>query len=258
MPKISELTGAAALTGTETVAGVQGGGSVKITTQDIADLASGSGLSNVVEDTTPQLGGDLDVNGNSITSSFGELDITVSTITLKSLVNNGTVRLQGADGGTVGGSVVFETGNGTSIGGAVTFDLGADLTDSSNDGYVQLRPAGLYSPELRFLERPLSGTQYIAIKGKDILGASRTWTLPNDDPSTADGEFLTTDSSGVWSFSDVPGVDLGEYTVAGLPSASSNANGWALATDASGGRTIVRSDGTNWKVVAVEGATVTT
>lgn len=54
------------------------------------------------------------------------------------------------------------------------------------------------------------------------------------------------------------GVDLGEFTVAGLPTASSNANAWALATDASGGRTVVRSDGTNWKVIAVEGATVTT
>ncbi|KKK52706.1 hypothetical protein LCGC14_3102220, partial [marine sediment metagenome] len=54
------------------------------------------------------------------------------------------------------------------------------------------------------------------------------------------------------------GFDLGEFTVAGLPTASSNANGWALATDAGGGRTVVRSDGTDWKVVVVEGATVTT
>lgn len=50
--------------------------------------------------------------------------------------------------------------------------------------------------------------------------------------------------------------DLGEYTVAGLPAAASYANAYALATDASGGRTVVRSDGTNWKVIAVEGATV--
>ena len=31
--------------------------------------AGGGGISNVVEDTTPQLGGDLDVNGNTITSA---------------------------------------------------------------------------------------------------------------------------------------------------------------------------------------------
>ena len=52
------------------------------------------------------------------------------------------------------------------------------------------------------------------------------------------------------------GQDLGEFTVAGLPAAASNANHYALATDASGGRTIVRSNGTVWKVVVVEGATV--
>ena len=30
------------------------------------EAASGGGISNVVEDTTPQLGGDLDLNGNQI------------------------------------------------------------------------------------------------------------------------------------------------------------------------------------------------
>ena len=52
-------------------------------------------------------------------------------------------------------------------------------------------------------------------------------------------------------------TDLGEFTVGTLPAASSNPGAWALATNASGGRTVVRSDGTNWKVIAVEGATVT-
>lgn len=51
--------------------------------------------------------------------------------------------------------------------------------------------------------------------------------------------------------------DMGEYTVAGLPAAVNNPNAYALATNASGGRTVVRSNGTAWKIVAVEGATVT-
>ena len=39
--------------------------------------AGGGGISNVVEDTTPQLGGDLDVNGKSIVSaSDGDIAIT--------------------------------------------------------------------------------------------------------------------------------------------------------------------------------------
>lgn len=50
--------------------------------------------------------------------------------------------------------------------------------------------------------------------------------------------------------------DLGEYTLATLPTAAIYPNTYALVTDAAGGRTIVRSDGTNWKIVTVEGATV--
>lgn len=50
--------------------------------------------------------------------------------------------------------------------------------------------------------------------------------------------------------------NLGEYLLATIPSAATNVNAFALVTNAIGGRTIVRSDGTNWKIVAVEGATV--
>jgi hypothetical protein len=56
---------------------------------------------------------------------------------------------------------------------------------------------------------------------------------------------------------DASVTDLGEFVIASLPAAGTNANSYALATDASGGRTVVRSDGTNWKVIALEGATVT-
>jgi len=41
------------------------------------EVGSGSGLENVVEDLTPQLGGDLDVNGQSIVStSNGDIQFT--------------------------------------------------------------------------------------------------------------------------------------------------------------------------------------
>jgi len=43
-------------------------------------VAQSAGLSNLVEDTTPQLGGDLDVNGNSIvTTSAGNIEIAPDT-----------------------------------------------------------------------------------------------------------------------------------------------------------------------------------
>ena len=53
-----------------------------------AQVVSGSGISNVVQDTTPQLGGDLDVNGNAIVSvSNGNIALTPN--------GSGLVRLDG-------------------------------------------------------------------------------------------------------------------------------------------------------------------
>jgi len=53
----------------------------------VADsVGTGGGISNVVEDTTPQLGGDLDVNGNSIQYTF-------------SVTNNGTSDYTFSDAG---------------------------------------------------------------------------------------------------------------------------------------------------------------
>jgi len=83
-----------------------GGGLKKISRSAVVSgLASSSALSNVVEDTTPQLGGDLDVNGNGLVSTSnaniaitpngsgvvrldGNVDITSGLIDLK---NSGSV-----------------------------------------------------------------------------------------------------------------------------------------------------------------------
>lgn len=58
----------------------------------------GGGISNVVEDTTPQLGGDLDMNGNQITSPDGtdQIDIPNGTI---SLLTNNSSRIDITDSG---------------------------------------------------------------------------------------------------------------------------------------------------------------
>ena len=55
-----------------------GGGLKKVTRATLtAGILSGSEISNVVEDTTPQLGGDLDVNGNALVStSNGNIALT--------------------------------------------------------------------------------------------------------------------------------------------------------------------------------------
>ena len=66
---------------------IRAGGSI-VTIGDVA--AASAGISNIVEDTTPQLGGNLDLNGNNITGTgninitgtfTGTLDSTVTTTT---------------------------------------------------------------------------------------------------------------------------------------------------------------------------------
>lgn len=58
---------------------------LSITESQISDL--GTYLENVVEDTTPQLGGDLDINGNSIVS-VGAVDVNISPAVGRSVLVN--------------------------------------------------------------------------------------------------------------------------------------------------------------------------
>lgn len=146
-------------------------------------------------------------------------------------------------GNGFGGIVEINGGDGNYAGGDIELTPGNDTTDGSLPGTVKIVGAhSSVTAELRFQEASTNGTEYTALKAEDSITSSALWTLPSAQNSSG----------------DPLGIDLGEYTVAGLPSASAYPNCWALATNASGGRTIVRSDGTNWKVVAVEGATVTT
>ena len=64
---------------------------------NILTLAIGTGIANVVEDTTPQLGGNLDVNGNNIVStSNGAINIVPN--------GSGVVSIQGSMNPSVSGT----------------------------------------------------------------------------------------------------------------------------------------------------------
>ena len=80
------------------------------TDYDWIDL-SASGLTNVVEDTTPQLGGDLDLNGNDITGT-GNIDVDTITGTEIIGLHNGPMVFDAIARGTaiVKGQVVYISG----------------------------------------------------------------------------------------------------------------------------------------------------
>ena len=132
----------------------------KITVSSLS--SSLSGLSDVVGDTTPQLGGDLDVNGNDIVStSNGNIDILPN--------GTGVVNLDG-DGSTGGvsisdGLVDIRTGTGTRS--QVKF-----YCESSNAHAQTVQPQPHSAAVTNTLTLPAGGNQ-------EIVGTTATQTLTN-------------------------------------------------------------------------------
>lgn len=129
----------------------------------VANLVSAAGgLTDVVADTTPQLGGDLDVNGNDIVStSNGNIDILPN--------GTGVVNLDG-DGSSGGvsvsdGLVDIRTGTGTRS--QVKF-----YCESSNAHAQTLQPQPHSAGVTNTLTLPAGGNQ-------EIVGTTATQTLTN-------------------------------------------------------------------------------
>ena len=131
-------------------------GSGVLSFQSVSQL-SGSGIQNVVEDTTPQLGGNLDVNGKDIIStSNGDIEFTP----------NGT------------GAVVFKGVSSNGGNGAGRFKLNCEVNSHG-----------------------------ITIQGPPhSAGANYTLTLPNTDGNA--NQVLKTNGSGVLDWVDQASVGL--------------------------------------------------
>ena len=103
------------------------------TNPDIKTLAIGTGIANVVEDTSPQLGGDLDVNGNDIVSTSnadidiipngtGDVNLGADTVQIGDNNADATLTTQGTgdltlntNGGTNSGAIVIQDGANNNI-----------------------------------------------------------------------------------------------------------------------------------------------
>ena len=122
-----------------------GGGLKKIARSTlVSGLATSSALTNVVEDSTPQLGGDLDVNGNDIVS-----------------VSNGNISLL-----PNGSGVVHVDGNGSS--GGVTI----------SDGSIDIRTGTGSIAQMRFFCESSNAHAQTLKAQPHSAGSSSTLTLP--------------------------------------------------------------------------------
>ena len=177
--------------------------------------------------------------GNVRMASGTKLDMRGQDIT--STLGTGYITMRGGTNGTGGNAAILggpgTTGNGGNAdlqGGDTSFASGqggwcnvlaGDSTNNFIGGSVSIQPGygGLGDGTVRFtstanhsdstrveFHEQGGGGNYVALRAPASLSANRTWRLPEDSAATAAGKFLTTDSSGNWSFDSpiAPGENL--------------------------------------------------
>ena len=210
-----------------------GSGTLSFQTLNVTS-ATGNELENVVEDTTPQLGGNLDVNGNTITSNTGG-DVVIQpdgtgSIILKSddikmvspaQIVAGQIKLGEAPlGGTnfvslkapllLNSDVTFTLPSAdgsanqilkTNGAGTLSFADGFSPTNGTVRGVTNVKDAGATRGQIAFFDN--AEDNFITLKAPDVLTSNTAFVLPED--GNAD-QVLKTDGSGNLSFSTVSSI----------------------------------------------------
>ena len=181
---------------------------------------------DIVDDTTPQLGGNLDVQTNEITTSTtnGNVKLTpngTGAIEVKGAGgNDGTLQLNSSQNShgvkikspahSAGASYTLTLPNGVSAGRPLITDANGNLSWANN--FVTTNGASftgsigafggieLGSNDTIKFDSDDTDTNHISFKGPTSLSSTVTYTLPEDGTN---GQFLKTNGSGVLSFADV-------------------------------------------------------
>ena len=177
-----------------------------------------SGLSNIVEDTTPQLGGNLDLNSKNITGT-GNVNIT-GVITATSF--SGTVpssSLSGALPALDGSALTGITASGS---GVVVQEEGSNVGTAATINFVGSGVTATFTGGVATVTISSSGGAGISDGDKGDITVSNsgaTWTIDNDTITNAK---MADDAIG-----------LAELSATGTPSASNylrGDNSWATIT----------------------------
>ena len=173
---------------------------------------NGAGLSNVVDDTTPQLGGMLDVNGNAI--GDGTLELLTFTEDA-SAVNHVNIENEA----TGSGPIIAAAGDDTDV--DLNIDgKGTGLVNVS--GQALAVDYGTTGPgAIRLLEDGDNGSNYIGFAAPAALTGDTTFTLPDGDGSAE--QILETNGSGTLSWV-TPAAGGGDFTLIATGSASASAS----------------------------------
>jgi hypothetical protein len=153
-----------------------------VTNPDIADTGFGSGISAVVDDTTPQLGGNLDVNGNDIVSAggadidiipdgVGDVNLGADTVQVGDNNANATITTQGT------GDLILNTNNGTNAG-TLTMEDGVD-------GNINIAPNGAGILQGGGAAIKIAGLETIFVPAQAMFGTETNGAEANAVETTA-------------------------------------------------------------------------
>jgi len=259
-----QTTGTLSINGAYTFPTTDGNSAQVLTTDGSGSLSfasvgslAGAGIQNVSDDTSPQLGGNLDLNSNNITGT-GNIS-TTGTISLTNTTTDDTLLLTTTeDSSTAAPVLTFKRNSGSPadadyigqlkfkgendadqevIYAKITGKI-SDASDTTEDGLIEfaLRKAGANNIGAR-----LTSTELKLINGTGLEVAGLTYP-------TADGsadQVLTTNGSGTLSFADAASSAATPYqytATAGQTSfTGSDDNGNTLAYTA--GKTLVYQNG---------------
>jgi hypothetical protein len=183
--------------GTDDVKIAQGTG-ITVTRTDANTITLAStvtaGISNLVEDTTPQLGGALDAQTNNFTNVG-----TINTHTIPG--GTGTIALTSdiIDTQIVGGTDITVTQPDSSGAFTVAFSGSAGIASLANDTTPQL--GGSLDVNGNAIVSTSNANINLNPDGSGKVRINNTYTLPNADGSN--GQALTTDGAGTLSFTTI-------------------------------------------------------
>lgn len=203
------------------------------------EASAGGGLADVVDDTTPQLGGNLDVNGNKIVSvSNGNIDIEpngTGNVLLGNLVFDADQTV-----GAGQDNYVLTYDNGT---GLISLEVATGGGTTTNINNVFVDQSGGTSDTYGALSGTINGSNavFTVSQGSYASGTLKVWLNGQLQTQGSSEDFVeTTPGSGTFTFATAP--VSGDEITAEYQLVDTSSGGQSVNVEAAGSATLVTGE----------------